>query len=75
MILMSKFKVDQIDIHSLLSVTDNKEMVDLVSKIYVVANNSLYFADSADYIRSLWDILLLINPQAEDRNLTYIDEL
>lgn len=47
-----------------------------LDEVYKIANNSLYFADSADYKRDLWAILIALNPKADNDNfkLRYIEE-
>lgn len=45
------------------------------SKIYIEANNTLYFDDSSDYCGALWNILRIINPNLEEYpDLEYIEE-
>lgn len=45
------------------------------SKIYIEANNTLYFDDSSDYCGALWNILRIINPNLEEYpDLKYIEE-
>lgn len=63
-----------------IDIEENKEselfkLQDKLEEVYKMANNSLYFADSADYKRDLWNILIELNPRAEkdDFKLKYIE--
>lgn len=63
-----------------IDVEENKEselfkLQNKLDEVYKIANNSLYFADSADYKRDLWSILIALNPKADNDNfkLRYIE--
>lgn len=53
---------------------ENKSMCQQLDRIRALANNSIYFSDRADYLKNLWDILLLITPESSDIPLSYIEE-
>lgn len=42
-----------------------------LEEVYKIANNSLYFADSADYKRDLMKILTTLNPKAKDEDFKF----
>lgn len=57
---------------------DHKELfkeADKLEEVYKIANNSLYFADSSDYKKDLWEIVLALNPKAHEDNfeLKYLE--
>lgn len=39
------------------------EVVDLADRVAIIAGKALWFDDSADYGRALWDILGIVNPE------------
>lgn len=50
---------------------DVKEKLD---EVYRIANNVLYFADNSNYKKTLWEILLTINPDLDTfEKLEYIE--